>query len=181
MDMHLQKESGGRYRVLNLNFPKDAAVIKSDGTVIETTMDDIEVEIVKKNLRDRQENFWRKKMPKYYQDKVAGYYLYFTSFCVVECMHVHASDRKLSEEGSAKLFVKSNGDTVVRIAGSLRTKSCIRFSDLSRFTILRCIRSGKNSVQTDITVNPRIELNRIQKDEASSNRRFSFARKFGRC
>lgn len=34
-------------------------------------------------------------MPKYYEFKVAGYYLYFTSFCVVECMHVHASDRKL--------------------------------------------------------------------------------------
>ena len=31
-------------------------------------------------------------MPKYYEFKVAGYYLYFTSFCVVECMHVHASD-----------------------------------------------------------------------------------------
>ena len=30
-------------------------------------------------------------MPKYYEFKVAGYYLYFTSFCVVECMHVHAS------------------------------------------------------------------------------------------
>ena len=30
-------------------------------------------------------------MPKYYDFKVAGYYLYFTSF-LVECMHVHASD-----------------------------------------------------------------------------------------
>ncbi len=29
-------------------------------------------------------------MPKYYDYKVAGYYLYFTSFCVVECMHVQA-------------------------------------------------------------------------------------------
>ena len=29
-------------------------------------------------------------MPKYYQDKIYGYYLYFTSFCTVECMHVHA-------------------------------------------------------------------------------------------
>lgn len=29
-------------------------------------------------------------MPKYYDFKVAGYYLYFTSFCVVECIHVHA-------------------------------------------------------------------------------------------
>ena len=27
-------------------------------------------------------------MPKYYEFKIAGYYLYFTSFCTVECMHV---------------------------------------------------------------------------------------------
>ena len=61
-------------------------------------------------------------MPKYYEFKVCGYYLYFTSFCIVECMHVHASDRKLSEEGSAKLFVKSNGDTVVQNRGILTDK-----------------------------------------------------------
>lgn len=45
-------------------------------------------------------------MPKYYEFKVAGYYLYFTSFCTVECMHVHASDRKLTEAGSAKFLLK---------------------------------------------------------------------------
>ena len=33
-------------------------------------------------------------MPKYYEFKIAGYYLYFTSHCIIECMHVHASDRK---------------------------------------------------------------------------------------
>lgn len=58
-------------------------------------------------------------MPKYYEFMVAGYYLYFTSHCVIECMHVHASDRKLTEEASAKLFVKQNGDTVVQNAGIL--------------------------------------------------------------
>ena len=58
-------------------------------------------------------------MPKYYEFKVAGYYLYFTSFCVVECMHVHASDRRLTEAGSAKFFVKGNGDTVLRERGIL--------------------------------------------------------------
>ena len=30
-------------------------------------------------------------------------------------MHVHASDRKLTEAGSAKFFVKDNGDTVLVI------------------------------------------------------------------
>ena len=56
-------------------------------------------------------------MPKYYEFKVSGYYLYFTSFCTVECMHVHASDRKLTESGSAKFFVKDNGDTIVQKKG----------------------------------------------------------------
>lgn len=58
-------------------------------------------------------------MPKYYQFMVAGYFLYFTSFCVVECMHVHASDSRLTEAGSAKFFVKANGDTTVERQGML--------------------------------------------------------------
>ena len=58
-------------------------------------------------------------MPKYYQFMVAGYFLYFTSFCVVECMHVHASDGRLTEAGSAKFFVKANGDTTVKQRGRL--------------------------------------------------------------
>ena len=58
-------------------------------------------------------------MPKYYEFKVAGYYLYFTSFCVVECMHVHASDKKLTEAGAAKFFVKGNGDSVLQSRGIL--------------------------------------------------------------
>ena len=36
-------------------------------------------------------------MPKYYEFKVAGYFLYFTSFCVVECMQFHARERNLTE------------------------------------------------------------------------------------
>ena len=61
-------------------------------------------------------------MPKYYEFKVAGYYLYFTSFCVVECMHVHASDKKLTEAGSAKFFVKGNGDSVLQNKGILTAR-----------------------------------------------------------
>ena len=45
-------------------------------------------------------------MPKYFKNKVCGYYLYYTSFCLVECMHAHASDTQLREAGSAKFFVK---------------------------------------------------------------------------
>lgn len=58
-------------------------------------------------------------MPKYYPFKIAGYYLYYTMQCVVECMHVHASDKKLTEPGSAKLFVKPDGDTIVQRQGAV--------------------------------------------------------------
>lgn len=61
-------------------------------------------------------------MPKYYEFKIAGYYLYFTSYCVVECMHVHASDRKLTDAGSAKFFVKENGDSVLQNKGTLNDR-----------------------------------------------------------
>ena len=37
-------------------------------------------------------------------------------------MHVHASDRHLTESGSAKLFVKGNGDTIVKERGVLTDK-----------------------------------------------------------
>ena len=67
-------------------------------------------------------------MPKYYDFKVGGYYLYVTSHCIIECMHVHASDRRLTEAGSAKLFVRSNGDTVLQNRGILsdRELRCIQ-------------------------------------------------------
>ena len=61
-------------------------------------------------------------MPKYFDFKIAGYYLYFTSFCTVECMHVHASDEQLSEGGSAKFFVKRGGNTVLQNRGSLNNR-----------------------------------------------------------
>ena len=65
-------------------------------------------------------------MPKYYEFKVCGYYLYFTSHCVIECMHVHASDGKLTEGGSAKFFVKSNGDTIIQHPGILNNREIIK-------------------------------------------------------
>lgn len=61
-------------------------------------------------------------MPKYYDFMVCGYFLYFTSHCVVEAMHVHASGRRLTEAGSAKFFVKGNGDTVMQEQGDLKDK-----------------------------------------------------------
>ena len=34
-------------------------------------------------------------------------------------MHVHASERKLTEAGSAKFFVKKDGETTIENAGQL--------------------------------------------------------------
>ena len=61
-------------------------------------------------------------MPKYYEFKVCGYYLYYTASCVIEAMHVHASDRKLTEAGSVKFFVKSDGDTTIEKQGQLNER-----------------------------------------------------------
>lgn len=58
-------------------------------------------------------------MPKYYRDKIADHYLYFTSQCIVEAMHVHASDKRLTENTSAKFFVKNDGSSVLQRRGDL--------------------------------------------------------------
>jgi hypothetical protein len=67
-------------------------------------------------------------MPKYFHYKVVGYFLYFTAHCIIEPIHAHASDTKLSERGSAKIWVKENGDTVVASQGAIshRDMSTIR-------------------------------------------------------
>ena len=71
-------------------------------------------------------------MPKYYEYVVAGYYLYFTSYCTVECMHVHASDRELTEGGSAKFFVKDNGDTILQNKGRLNDREVLKIQKIGR-------------------------------------------------
>lgn len=68
-------------------------------------------------------------MPKYYQFKVAGYFLYFTSFCIVECMHVHASDARLTEAGSAKFFVREDGSSVIKARGTLNDREILKIRD----------------------------------------------------
>ncbi len=61
-------------------------------------------------------------MPKYLRDKIANHYLYFTSQCIVEAMHVHASDKKLTEKDSAKFFVRADGSSVMQKRGDLTDK-----------------------------------------------------------
>ena len=62
-------------------------------------------------------------MPKYTNDMIAGYYLYFTSSCTVEAMHVHASNKELTEKGSANFWVGSDGSSKVEKRGRLSDKS----------------------------------------------------------
>lgn len=73
-------------------------------------------------------------MPKYYQFKIANHYLYFTAECIIEAMHVHASDRKLTETHSAKFFVKADGTSVMQKRGDL--------SDREINTIMRFIKEN---------------------------------------
>ena len=47
--------AGNNIRVLNLNRPQKAVVLSKNGNVIETTMDDIELDIVKHYFRDNRE------------------------------------------------------------------------------------------------------------------------------
>ena len=75
-------------------------------------------------------------MPKYYQYQIAGYYLYYTSHCVVECMHVHASDRKLTEAGSAKFFVNSDGSTVLQNRGILTDREIAKIQKFIQINYL---------------------------------------------
>lgn len=68
-------------------------------------------------------------MPKFFPFKICGYYLYFTSHCIVEAMHAHASDGRLTEAGSAKFFVKKNGDTTVENKGTLNDREIARIRE----------------------------------------------------
>ena len=44
-------------------------------------------------------------------------------------MHVHASDRKLTESGFAKFFVKDNGDTVLQNRGILNDREITKIQE----------------------------------------------------
>ena len=88
------KTEGSNVRVLDLKKPHHALLMSTNGEVLETTMDDVELSIVK--------GYWEKNK-KYMEES-------------------HASNKKLTEAGSAKFFVRGNGDTEVRARGILRDK-----------------------------------------------------------
>ena len=71
-------------------------------------------------------------MPKYFPYKICGYYLYFTAHCVLECMHAHASDEELTETGSSKFFVRSDGSTRLMNRGRLSEREIRIIQDFIR-------------------------------------------------
>lgn len=111
-------KSGDYIRVLNLNRLNKALVFDYNQEVIETSMDDIEIQIVF-DYYNKNKKYMEVQPCLNIMNLVCGYYLYYTAHCIIEAMHVHASDKKLTESGSAKFFVKSNGDTTVERQGIL--------------------------------------------------------------
>lgn len=86
------KAENSNIRVLDLKEPHHAILMSAQGEVLETTMDDVELSIVE-GYWEKNKSIWRSRMPKYFDFKVSGYYLYYTSHCIIEAMHVHASDK----------------------------------------------------------------------------------------
>ena len=83
-------------------------------------------------------------MPKYFRDKVANHYLYFTSQCIVEAMHVHASDRHLSEYDYAKFFVKADGTSVMKKRGDLTNSEIISIKKFIKENYLSMYQTWKD-------------------------------------
>ena len=83
-------------------------------------------------------------MPKYFPFKIADHYLYFTSECIVEAMHVHASDRKLSEANSAKFFVRADGSSDLRRRGNLTSKQITMIEKFIKENYMDMYRIWKN-------------------------------------
>ena len=83
-------------------------------------------------------------MPKYYRFRIAGHFLYFTAQCIVEAMHVHASDKHLTEAKSAKFFVKEDGSTVVQKRGDLNDREMVIIQKFIKENYLDMYQTWKN-------------------------------------
>ena len=63
-------------------------------------------------------------------------------------MHVHASDSKLTEESSAKFFVKGNGDSVLQERGRLNDREINKIQAFIKDNYQAiCTTNGKNIVK----------------------------------
>ena len=61
-------------------------------------------------------------MPKFYEGKIEGCDLYFTSLCILEAFHAHASDNGMRRRGAAKFFIFDDGTSSVEMDGKLSKK-----------------------------------------------------------
>ena len=57
-------------------------------------------------------------------------------------MHVHASDKRLTEKGSAKLFVKPDGETIVQRQGVVSESDMKKYVSISNLIMRLCLKFG---------------------------------------
>lgn len=70
--------------------------------------------------------------------------MYFTAECIVEAMHVHAGDRKMTEVNSAKFFVKADGCSVLQKKGDLTDREANIISKFIKENYLDMYRMWKD-------------------------------------
>ena len=83
-------------------------------------------------------------MPKYFRDKIADHYLYFTSQCIVEAMHVHASDKHMNENDSAKFFVRADGSSLMQKRGDLSDSQISKIQKFIKENYLNMYKTWKD-------------------------------------
>lgn len=83
-------------------------------------------------------------MPKYFRDKIADHYLYFTSQCIVEAMHVHASDKHMTENDSAKFFVRADGSSLMQKRGDLNDSQISKIQKFIKENYLNMYKTWKD-------------------------------------
>ncbi len=83
-------------------------------------------------------------MPKYYSFQIAGHYLYFTSFCIIEAMHVHASNKEMTEACSAKFYVFADGTSRLEKRGDLKDREISIIQKFIKENYLEMYQTWKN-------------------------------------
>lgn len=83
-------------------------------------------------------------MPKYFRDKIADHYLYFTSQCIIEAMHVHASDKHMTENDSAKFFVRADGSSLMQKRGDLSDSQISKIQKFIKANYLNMYKTWKD-------------------------------------
>lgn len=72
---------------------------------------------------------------------------------VIEAMHVHASDRKLTEAGSAKLFCEKDGETTIENEGQLTDREIRMVREFIKENYKEMYMNGQKKVIMDFMEN----------------------------